>query len=856
MKTTVMFPKRLCRSRALAVLSLCAMLAPTPSVYAAKPGGIAVLLPPFVPVLPPIPFLYPESPFAMTGFIQSATVTNPASIFSGGTFVMNGMTVTVPANTMFQMPATAMTWQELWANAPAPYKALGQTGLALSDGNPTAVPPIPAPLASYEITVQGNRVISGVTDQYVAGLIFISQQSINASQGYINAIDYTKVDINGKVIPEILVSKSLNAPTGARIRINTPHGRYGLADVNADIRFTADEDNPTISSRTGYPMCLPRVNPATGTDSLCPQWNRPRNGFTGAYDTNFTMSPAPAGVALAGITHQVGYPAAQTVKPDPFEQAPFEVGDYITYIGTLTADPVNGGQYIAAHTISADLGLFTAPGTWPVYTTIEDQRIFVGGIRNPIFPLEGQEKIFGDAFSTDFSQLVDVYAVDVDPCKVDVNGAAVRTHRFYMAADPFGPPLGGLKGRARFRATIGDFLPATREMAVASRSLTNGAPLDSLGALKLTANGLAAGTFQAPQFTYIFPENLVSGSQQIPLTFEQFPFLVNGSGPYVPFNAAPGALSAGNVGPITPFPSMSAPAAGCTIGANFFQPPVANAGAPQSVPAGSTVNLSGILSVDPNLPAQPMIYTWIQSAGPAAILLNANAENCQFVAPALPPGSTPVVMTFQLAVCNSFTCGGLSTVNVTVQAGTGGPQMTLSADKLNPLVSQLVTLKATTTGGVGAIAFKFTQIAGPAQVLTPGAAGTATFTATLPVGTPLPAALTFQATATDSALNKSTDTTTVFVGSDTVTPTNIVYSLSKSRLQIAMNDNALPKGAAILTVTPMVNGVPITADIVATYDPGIDGYNILAAIINPIPDSVRIRSNYGANIVAPITKIR
>jgi hypothetical protein len=216
-----------------------------------------------------------------------------------------------------------------------------------------------------------------------------------------------------------------------------------------------------------------------------------------------------------------------------------------------------------------------------------------------------------------------------------------------------------------------------------------------------------------------------------------------------------------------------------------------------------------------------------------------------------------VVLTFQLAVCNSFTCGGLATVNVTVQASTGGPQMKLSADKSNPLVSQVVTLTSTTTGGApGAMAFKFTQTAGPAQILTPGAAGTATFTATLPVGTPLPATLTFQCVVTDSALNKSTDTTTVFVGSDTVTPTNIVYSLSKSRLQIAMSDNALPKGAAILTVTPMVNGVPITADIVATYDPGIDGYNILAAIINPIPDSVRIKSNYGANIVAPITKIR
>jgi hypothetical protein len=839
------------RFREVGVLSLCALLLVTPEMQAAKPGGVAVLLPPFVPTLPPTPFLFPISPFVMTGFVQSMTVTTPGNIFSGGTFVMNGITITVPANTILQGPQTTMTWQELWAHAPAAYKALGQTGLALTD--------TPVPLASYEFTVNGNRVINGASDQYIAGLIFISQQSANTAQGYINAIDYTKLDAQGKVIPEILVSQTLGGPTGARIRLNT-QGRYGLPDTNADSRFGTDEDNPTVLARNGYPMCLSRINPATGTDSLCPQWNRPRDPFTGAYSVNYTMQPATAGVPdTFGITHQVGYPSAQTVKPDPFEQSPFEVGDYLTYAGTLTADPVNGGQYIAAHTVVADLAIQTAPGTWPVYTTIEDERIFTGGTLNPIFPQEDQEKIFGDAFSTDFSQLVDVYAVDVDPCAVGPDGTGKRTHRFLMASDPFGPPLGGLRGRARFRSTIGNFLPATREMSVASRSLTNGAPIDSLGALKLTANGVAAGVFQAPQFTFIFPENLIIGSQQIPLTFEQFPFLANGSGPYMPFNAAPGTLPVGTAGtplPITPFPSMSPPPPTCSTSVTFFQPPVANAGSPQSVPSGSTVNLDGSLSTDPNVPKQTMIYTWIQSAGPAVTLLNANRVNPQFVAPTLAPGSTPVVLTFQLAPCNSFTCGGISSVNVTVQAATGGPQEKLSVDLTNPLPSQVVHLTSTTTGGTGAMTYKYTQTAGPAQVLVPGAAGAVSFTATLPALTPLPATLTFQCTVTDSALNKSIDTISVFVGSDTVTPTNTVYSLSKSRLQVAMSDTALPKGSAIITVTPMVNGVPIAAGIVASYDPGIDGYNVLSALVNPIPDSVHIVSNYGTNIVAPITRIR
>jgi hypothetical protein len=836
--------------REVGVLWLCALLLVTPGAHAAKPGGVAILLPPFVPQLPATPFLYPESPFVMTGFMQSATVTNAADIFSGGTVVVNGITVTVPRNTLFQFPQTAMTWQELFTHAPAPYKTLGQTGMALTD--------TPLPLTTYEITINGNRVINGSSDQYIAGLIYMSQQSANTSQGYINGFDYTKTDAQGKVIPEILVSKTLGGTTGARIRLNT-QGRYGLVDTNADARLGADEDNPTILARTGYPMCLPRVNPATGNDSLCPQWNRPRDGYTGAYSSGFTMGDASklaAAPDAAGITHQIGYPSAQAVKPDPFEQAPFEVGDYLTYAGTLTADPINGGQYISAHTVAADVGIYTAPGVWPVYTTIEDMRIFTGGTPNPIFPQEDQEKIFGDAFSTDYSQLVDIYAVDVNPC------TGARTHRFYMSADPFGPPLGGLKGRARFRSTIGNFLPATRDMAVASRTLTNGAPIDSVS-IRLTANGLGAGTFEAPQFTFIFPENLIIGSQQIPLTFEQFPFLVNGSGPYTPFNSPAGTPSAGTLGPITPFPSVSAPPASCTISGILFQPPVGNPGAPQSAPSGSMVTLDGSASTDVNVPAQPLIYTWIQSAGPAVTLLNGNAAKPQFVAPTLAPGSTPAVLTFQLAVCNSFNCGGITTVNVTVQPSSGGPQETLGADHQNPLVSQVVNLTSIATGGTGngspggpvAYTYKFTQTAGPVQTLAV-AGNVATFTAALPPATPLPAALTFQCTVTDYANNKTSATVNVFVGSDTLTITNVVYAISKGRVQVAMTDNALPKGSAILTVYPLIGGVPIAAGIVATYDPTVDSYNILSSIINPIPDSVRVTSNYGATVVSPITRIR
>ena len=70
--------------------------------------------------------------FDMIGFIQQATVDRPSDIFSGGTITVNNVRIVVPYYTVLQMPAFALTWQELFAKAPAPYTGL-QTGLALQD---------------------------------------------------------------------------------------------------------------------------------------------------------------------------------------------------------------------------------------------------------------------------------------------------------------------------------------------------------------------------------------------------------------------------------------------------------------------------------------------------------------------------------------------------------------------------------------------------------------------------------------------------------------------------------------------------------------------------------------------------
>lgn len=251
----------------------------------------------------------PVSQFDLTGFLQEATVDTATDVLSGGTLKLNGHVITVPRNTVVILPAAALTWQQLFELAPAPY-APTQTGMALAD--------LPAPLSTYEVRVIGNRVVSGAADSYIAGLVSISQETLSAGQGYINFIDYA----NGEMRVGGAVGSST---TGARVRINDPvlpslgTGRSSKG-LSPDVRFTSDQDNPTIRTQTGFPMCLPRVAPTPAqADLRCPERNRPKDAL-GIFQTIFTF-PAPAAVVPGGA--------------DPRLQMPFEVGDCISFAGTL-----------------------------------------------------------------------------------------------------------------------------------------------------------------------------------------------------------------------------------------------------------------------------------------------------------------------------------------------------------------------------------------------------------------------------------------------------------------------------------------------------------------------------------------
>ena len=340
-----------------------------------------------VTAAPVLPTVASSTQFDITGFLQSATLDTPADPHSGGTLVLNGHRVIVPRETVVILPANALTWQELFTHAPAPYGP-AQTGMALSDS--------PKPLTTYEVHVVGNRVINAAGDRYIAGLVHVSQQDLNSGVGYVNYINYTtgEMEVGGQLGA---------AGTGTRVRINdpsnasaldqtgtAPSGRYGRA-MTPDDRFQVDQDNPTILAETGFPMCIPRVtadpNIAGNADDLqCPRTNRPI--YEGADTSGIT--PQPALPTLGGFytLFRMDSPAnvdANTcprgVCADPRKQAPFEIGDYVNFAGTLIQDGgANGGQYVSAHTIVASLGIYTKQGIDPSYVSIDVSLIGTGGL--------------------------------------------------------------------------------------------------------------------------------------------------------------------------------------------------------------------------------------------------------------------------------------------------------------------------------------------------------------------------------------------------------------------------------------------------------------------------------------------
>jgi hypothetical protein len=502
--------------------------------------------------------------FGQGGYIQAATL-NAAG---GGTLTMNGVPMIVPANSVVQFPANTLAWADLFnpavsapVNDVAPTILANRTGLAILD-NPAMVRGR-SPYLPYNAIVLGNIDVAGKVapaGSYVVALILpIGQDLGNGGAGFITFIDYAKgrFEVGGTLG---------KANTGTVIEINDPTGRYGLAH-SPDPRWSVDNENPTIASGNGYPMCIPRVAPPA-IDADCPTYNRPLNPPVGAAGHDPFLQPGAPMQAFI-MSAKPAPNAAGDTTPDPWKQAPLMLGDYITYFGTLYKNVpaaivtnFKTQTYISANTVGVDkLGIYTAAGTFatagPAYIQLARMVIGTGGNINGVnvlpnaglgivggnIPLpEPRDNIVIVGFVTDSTQLVDIMAIDIDP------GSGAESCRLLGTVLPepgvFAGGIGrGNKGRFRFDIGKGNFQPVTRVYAAYSRhgqvqlpdqaSTIPASPqicTDKNASSKFTGgNGLLSGQYHAPMFTFQFPD-AAPGFPSIPSNTNDVPFLVNGEG--------------------------------------------------------------------------------------------------------------------------------------------------------------------------------------------------------------------------------------------------------------------------------------------------------------------------------------
>ncbi len=438
----------------------------------------------------------------------------------GARMKVNGLDIIVPCNSIITMPGSYLTPHDIFRGPQSDPSLLPQSGLAVTDTSPV-------PIAPYEASIQGNIVCAPVAGcRYIAGLVSISQNSLNNAGGYIHQID----SVTGELYIGADPAATSKRAGDVRLALNDPDGKYGRP-VSADRRFATDPDNPAISAQTGYPMCVP----SSGVSFCAPGQNRPRMG--GKPRTEFVIGPNPLAPPIPGNASIINCPATVC---DPTKMAAFEVGDFVMYAGVLANDAMNQ-TFVSAYKLTAWLGIFTAPGTDPAYVNQDVSIMGAAGPRVSQIDTEVQNRLKVEGFTTDPSRNVDVYAVDVDP----TSGA--RTLRRLTTITPQAVPFG------RFRQVLDKdprFLPPPRELLVRIRHV---------GDLNAGPDpGPGPGRYTAPIQEIIFPENTRWGDDLVPFNFHCLPFLTQGSGPLSTLDHA-GVAGTPIVGQLNPWPGNPAP---------------------------------------------------------------------------------------------------------------------------------------------------------------------------------------------------------------------------------------------------------------------------------------------------------
>jgi hypothetical protein len=183
-------------------------------------------------------------------------------------------------------------------------------------------------------------------------------------------------------------------------------------------------------------------------------------------------------------------------------------------------------------------------------------------------------------------------------------------------------------------------------------------------------------------------------------------------------------------------------------------PPVARAGDDIRVPVGSTVNLDGSASFDPN--GDALSYSWSQLDGGSVALAAANGAINSFTAP-----TNPAALTFRLTVTDAFGATATSDLLVLVEPANraNNPPVANAGSTLRAPVGAPVTLDASASFDPDrdAISYSWRRVSGP-NVSVQSSGAQASFTAPNS-----PATLVFEVTVTDSFGKSATDQVSVQV---------------------------------------------------------------------------------------------
>ncbi|KXX80962.1 hypothetical protein MMYC01_203908 [Madurella mycetomatis] len=365
-----------------------------------------------------------DVPIILDGALVDATATDD-SYNTGGTISLNGWTVEVPKNMLVTFPAAFVPWKDFVTGKDA--------------------------FLGFEVNVAGN-IVNG---QSLAAQIIISEFAMEWNQGHIEEINF-----DGTM-------KIRNGPT---IRINDPNAVF-----SAGYSFpfmVADDQNPSVTAFSGFPMCVPR----SSNDTLCPLSNRP----------SIPGSTAPQRVFQA---------------PDPLIMAPFLVGDFITYRGFRL------GNEIICYEIVAWNVQITTSGV-PTYVRVEESLVGVY-TASPI----------GEVAETRFVGYVSDPSVTVSITAIDINPCTGRTTDRSIGVGQNRPEEGGRnKWISRIDGTQTTAL--TREYRA----------IVSSGTVR-TKNGILAGQYAFPMMEWIQPELIAPGNEPLVNDYSQMTHLTLGIGP-------------------------------------------------------------------------------------------------------------------------------------------------------------------------------------------------------------------------------------------------------------------------------------------------------------------------------------